>query len=212
MAQTKTENVSHPMLLDFNEVLGEHLYSKVLESCRCEYLAQKITGILLECGKEEAFHLLEDKHFLGTRIHLAKETLKESGSYIVENESVKALPASEILPTAVSDKLFEKVSQLEPTLSSQITGMLLETESVEVELMLHNAQFLKQAVEQAVQSLTAAEAEAAEEVSDNDSDEGSDSEESVGDQLFEAVENIYPDPDIASKITATQLYIDMKSD
>ncbi|XP_033727530.1 uncharacterized protein LOC117316855 [Pecten maximus] len=201
MSQKNMDNMKHPKLLDFREVLGEHLYSKVLEYCRNECHAQKITGILLECGKEDAFRLLEDKDFLGTRIRLAEETLKECGSYIEENELVKALPASEILPISVADSLFEKVSQLEPALPCQITGMLLEAESVEVEMMLHDPEVLRQAVEQALMSLSAREPEAVEEVSDNFSDEGSDTEDSIGDQLFEAVENIYPDSDIASKIT-----------
>ncbi|XP_060064291.1 uncharacterized protein LOC132544685 [Ylistrum balloti] len=201
MSQKKSYNGKHPQLLDFREVVGEHLYSKVLESCRNESHAQKVTGILLECGKEEAFRLLEDKDFLGSRIRLAENTLKECGSYINGNELVKALPASEILPLSVADKLFEKVSEIEPALSCQITGMLLEAESVEVEMMLQNSNILKQAVSQALLSLSATESEVAEEVSDNESDECSVSEDSIGDQLFEAVENIYPDPDTASKIT-----------
>lgn len=197
MSQKIKDNGKHPKLLDFREVLGEHLYIKVLECCRNECHAQKITGILLECGKEDAFRLLEDPDFLGTRISLAEKTLKECGTYIEENELVKALPASEILPLSVSDKLFEKVRQLEPALACQITGMLLEAESVEVELMLQDPKVLKQAVEQALMSLSATESEAVDEESESDDD----TEHSIGDQLFEAVENVYPDPDTASKIT-----------
>lgn len=87
--------------------------------------------------------------------------------------------------------------------------MLLEAESVQVEALLTCPQDLKQAVEQARQTLCAAES--GEDGSDDEELEGcnldADSEESVGDRLFEAVENIYPDPDTASRITGMLLFV-----
>lgn len=68
---------SLPRVYELSEVLGEHLYVKISEVCQDLTLEEisKITGILLECPKNDILWMLENVDALQNRVDAARKSL-----------------------------------------------------------------------------------------------------------------------------------------
>ncbi|KAK7094514.1 hypothetical protein V1264_006067 [Littorina saxatilis] len=142
------------------EALGEHLYAKieeVQEAYHVDLDVAKVTGVLLELGEEQVLKLLQDEKLLHQSVKRVVQHVPVVCSNIRhwsllardEEESVpKPQRRSETDPED-AEQLYEHVFQLEPQLSTNITGMLLELGGSEVKALLQSPTRLTEAVNRA---------------------------------------------------------------
>lgn len=209
---------SLPRVYELSEVLGEHLYVKISEVCQDLKLEEisKITGILLECPKNDILWMLENVDALQNRVDAARKSLNTLDQNGFGHRSTEldnhASDTSVTLDTAerevttrtkqqnyvitqqdkcdenLADILYQKVVHIEPVMGPKITGMLLELEEGTIKDLISNSDNLLKAVHKAKS------------VCDKYS------HDEIGDVIFGIVHMYYPDH--AAKISGMLLEMD----
>ncbi|XP_043914646.1 uncharacterized protein LOC122790988 [Protopterus annectens] len=134
---------------DSMETLGEELYDLV-DVYKTGH-SEKITGMLLELGKEQVKQLLVDPHQLERCIHTALKTLQQAEA--PEKQKTLNLDSKNI-KEKLAEKLFTEVENIDANNSATITGMLLEMESSFLHTIINDKKAIEDAVTRAQAALT----------------------------------------------------------
>lgn len=110
------------------------LYDKVksIDDENCS----KITGMILELGKDNLETLLQDKSTLDMAVKKAKEAIDISDKDMIGEE------------------VFQETEKIYPEFADKITGMLLELETGRLRKLLEDKQLLKQCIDKAYLALS----------------------------------------------------------
>ncbi|XP_013402728.1 uncharacterized protein LOC106168265 [Lingula anatina] len=176
------------------EVLAEHLYAKV--RLLCPAYAEKVTGMLVESGREGLLLMLNDDAVLQDRIVTALNTIEDYRSdSSCHGEQEPCPKESDQDRDAVGEVLFEKVAEIEPELSAQITGMLLELDVHTLEKLIESSQELTIAVDKAKSEYLRH--------CNGEMNSATKTREELGEELFELVVSRHPEK--AAKLTGMLL-------
>ncbi|XP_010862858.1 uncharacterized protein LOC105006173 isoform X1 [Esox lucius] len=129
-----------------SDSLGEQLF-ELVDTCNTGH-TQKITGMLLEQHKETVQHLLSEPSLLEEQVNLALKTL-ELG--VDETDLSDLSDADDI--ERLGEKLFLLVKEKDAARANDITGMLLEMDTVALRQMLSDHIMLEGAVKKAQAAL-----------------------------------------------------------
>ncbi|XP_051893400.1 uncharacterized protein LOC127582268 [Pristis pectinata] len=165
---------------DSTDSLGDQLYDLV--DVHGTGHSEKITGMLLELGRNEVKKLVSDPQLLEQKIHVAQEALeqellRETGASDLDCDNVKE---------RLGEKIFERVEKIDPENCAYITGMLLELDPSAIRMLLTDSSALKGAVQRAQAALPQAAAHRSSDPDPNN-EEGSDLDsetENLGEELY----------------------------
>lgn len=214
---------SLPRVYDLAEALGEHLFAKISEVYQDLKLEEisKITGILLECPKNDILWMLENVDALKNRVGAARKSLNplnqngvihtELNNHVSDTTVTLETDKSEVsthikqqkymishqdkCDENLADILFQKVEHLEPDMCPKITGMLLELDEGMIKDLINNSDKLLQAVHKAKSVC--------------DPDPSKYNHDEIGDIIFGVVHKYYPDQ--AAKISGMLLEMDVNT-
>ncbi|KAK6194734.1 hypothetical protein SNE40_000308 [Patella caerulea] len=183
-------------IVTLKDALGINLYSKVREITSTN--ASKITGMLLECKKEQILRMLENKDVLKSYVETAQETLKSSCDKDDNNgikddtDDNKSTSSNE----SMAEELYDKINNIVDSdlMAAKITGMLLDLDSSKQNELITSEKELKLAVERARTVLL-----------DSKSEELN-PQEDIADEIYTHVEKKYPE--LAPQITGMLLELD----
>ncbi|XP_055959502.1 uncharacterized protein LOC126822367 [Patella vulgata] len=191
-------------IVTLKDALGVNLYSKVSELTSTD--AGKITGMLLECKKDQILRMLENKDVLKLYIETAQETLKSScdnNGMIDDNNGImddgikdpddnKSTSSNESL----AEELYDKITNIVDCdlMAAKITGMLLDLDSSKLNDLMTSEEELKLAVEKARTVLLETKSEEF------------NPHEDIADEIYTNVEKKYPE--LAPQITGMLLELD----
>ncbi|KAJ7986785.1 hypothetical protein DPEC_G00331980 [Dallia pectoralis] len=130
-----------------SDSLGEQLF-ELVDTYNTGH-TQKITGMLLEQHKETVQHLLSEPTLLEEQLNLALKTLHELG--VDETDVSDSSDADDT--EKLGEKLFLLVQEMDAAHANDITGMLLEMDTVALRQMLSNHTMLEGAVKKAQAAL-----------------------------------------------------------
>uniref|UniRef100_A0A0K8S7V5 PABC domain-containing protein n=1 Tax=Lygus hesperus TaxID=30085 RepID=A0A0K8S7V5_LYGHE len=164
-------------VLDTRNVLVEHLTAKVVPQFTSKYRAvEAVLEISGNLRNQDIIPLLEDEEKL-------IQAVSHSSWYRREKEEL-------------GEELFSKVSEIEPDLSSKITGMLLELDNQTIRQLFESEDLLIKAVEKSKEEYVIYKEE-------------SEVKEEIGEELYSRISNIYA-PEVASHLTGMLLELQSK--
>uniref|UniRef100_V9KYV4 PABC domain-containing protein n=1 Tax=Callorhinchus milii TaxID=7868 RepID=V9KYV4_CALMI len=133
---------------DSTDSLGDQLYDLV--DIHNTGHSEKITGMLLELGREEVKRLVCDEQLLKQQIDIAwravEQVLPDNGPTSEYSEFVD-------MKESLGEKIFVEVEKIDRQNCANITGMLLEMKASTVQQLLTDRLALQTAVEQAQTAL-----------------------------------------------------------
>ncbi|XP_067825763.1 uncharacterized protein [Heptranchias perlo] len=106
---------------DSTDSLGDQLYDLV--DIHNTGHSEKITGMLLELGRNEVKKLVSDSQLLEQKIHIAQEALEQK---MPDERKVSNSSDFDDVKEKLGEKIFEQVEKIDPQNCAYITGMLLE--------------------------------------------------------------------------------------
>ncbi|XP_078082707.1 uncharacterized protein LOC144502524 isoform X2 [Mustelus asterias] len=169
---------------DSTDSLGDQLYDLV--DTHNTGHSEKITGMLLEMGRNEVKKLVSDLQLLEERIQLAQEVLelKTPDERKMSNSS-----DCDDVKEKLGEKIFEQVEKIDPQNCACITGMLLEIDPSAIQMLLTDRLALQAAVEKA-QAVLSQSATPNSRLANDDDESDLDSEtEKIGEELYCYVSN-----------------------
>ena len=184
------------------QAVGEKIYSLIEKCYPCD--AAILTGILLEMDIQSLEQLLNDKDLLEQKVEEALAVLQNTSEVSQNSQSVsgsKEHPDKAV----IGEKLFELVSAFNSEQADKITGMLLEMDLQDLEVIVQNQAALEDKINEASMALNShlnhAETKTlAEENSDK---------KLYGEQLYCSISEWYPEQ--ADKITGMLLELDVST-
>ncbi|XP_046368561.2 uncharacterized protein LOC124143579 [Haliotis rufescens] len=187
-----------------HDILSEHLYTKV-EELKPKYSTAQITGMLLDGNDENVMRMLEDPSYLKNYVTKAVQILENqnftSNSYSASRDVRK--PAAESCPE-LCDALYDKIAVLEPSMPSQLTGMLAELDTDTVSQLLVSPEMLKLAVSRAKESyLKCNHVSPDGSVPHTEPNNNQTTDSDLGQKVYDKVQEVFPDH--ASHITGMLL-------
>uniref|UniRef100_UPI00398EACD6 uncharacterized protein isoform X2 n=1 Tax=Pristiophorus japonicus TaxID=55135 RepID=UPI00398EACD6 len=129
---------------DSTDSLGEQLYDLV--DIHNTGHSEKITGMLLELGRNEVKKLVNDSQLLEQKIDTAQEVLEQK---MPNERKVSINSDSDDVKEKLGEKIFEQVEKIDPQNCAYITGMLLEIDPSAIQELLTDRLALQAAVERA---------------------------------------------------------------
>ncbi|XP_067661775.1 uncharacterized protein [Haliotis asinina] len=191
-----------------HDILSEHLYTKV-EELKPKHSPAQITGMLLDENDENMLKMLENPSHLKAYVEKAVQTLDK---HSFTSERLSALcdvrkSAAETSPE-LCDNLYEKISVLEPSMPSELTGMLAELDADTVSQLLASPEMLMLAVSQAKESyLKCHHASQEPRVPHTEKNNNHSSDADLGQEVYDKVKDMFPEH--ASHITG--MLLEMKT-
>ncbi|XP_064649739.1 uncharacterized protein LOC135501520 [Lineus longissimus] len=126
--------------------VGDQLYIKV-HSLHAD-VADKITGMLMECENDQIVSMLNDDSYLEEMVSRAVDVLAEEDSTTDVSYS-DSDSDDDTTKEQLGEALYERVAELEPELCGHITGMLLELDNALIREFLESRDSLEEAVAKA---------------------------------------------------------------
>ena len=182
------------------QALGEIIYS-LIENQDPDN-AEKLTGILLEMDFQSLENLIKDADLLESKIREVLWALQNT-SEPMQNGRIEVVPKQHCDKLVIGEELYGLVSVLNTEHAEKITGMLLEIDTEQLEVIVKDQVALEEKVNQALKALnnqiekpeTASLAE-------------QESEKTLlGEKLYYIISEWYPDQ--AGKITGMLLELDI---
>lgn len=145
--------VDHGNLSESKHDLGEKIYSLI--EGRHPNDAEKLTGILLEMDDKSLGHLIKDTDLLEKKVEDVLSVLQNSKEQIengqLQSESAVLREAQD--KTSIGEELYELVYELNSNQADKITGMLLEMDLPDLEMLVKHQAALEEKVNQASMAL-----------------------------------------------------------
>ncbi|XP_069745528.1 uncharacterized protein [Narcine bancroftii] len=132
---------------DSTDSLGDQLYDLV--DLHNTGHSEKITGMLLEVGRDEIKKLVSNPELLEQNVNVAQRALEQE---LPHETSTSDLDFNDV-KERLGEKIFEQVENIDPQNCTCITGMLLELDPSAIEMLLSDSFALKGAVERAQAAL-----------------------------------------------------------
>ncbi|XP_046566226.1 uncharacterized protein LOC124274901 [Haliotis rubra] len=187
-----------------HDILSEHLYIKV-EELKPKHSPAQITGMLLDENDENVLKMLENPSHLKNYVEKAVQTL-DKHNFTSESHSAFCnvrKSAAESSPE-LCDALYAKISVLEPSMPSELTGMLAELDSDTVSQLLASPEMLRQAMSRAKDSyLKCYHVSQESSVPHTEKNNNHTAEADLGQEVYDKVREMFPDH--ASHITGMLL-------
>ena len=146
-------------------LIGDRLYTKIIENVE-QRLAGKITGMLLEMDNQQLLLLLSDKQQLIIAINAALDVFndfdqKEMSSNANQSHQTTSPSIDEDFQDiksaerkrSMGERLFVKISKIQPVLAPKLTGMILEMPEPQLLVLLSDSKALQNAVNTAISVL-----------------------------------------------------------
>ncbi|XP_067825762.1 uncharacterized protein [Heptranchias perlo] len=170
---------------DSTDSLGDQLYDLV--DIHNTGHSEKITGMLLELGRNEVKKLVSDSQLLEQKIHIAQEALEQK---MPDERKVSNSSDFDDVKEKLGEKIFEQVEKIDPQNCAYITGMLLEIDPSAIQVLLTDRLALHAAVEraQAALSQSAAQNSSGLLIIEDGSDLDSETER-LGEELYSYINN-----------------------
>ena len=184
------------------QALGETIYS-LLENKHPDD-AEKLTGILLEMDSRSLEHLIRDTHLLENKVEEVLAILQNASEEMQNGQGELVLEHCRD-KSVIGEELYDLVSAFNTEQADKITGMLLEMDAQDLEVLVKNPAALEEKVNQAMAALKnqltkAGTASLAEE----------EPEKMLhGEKLYHVISEWYPDQ--ADKITGMLLELDVSA-
>ncbi|XP_072344472.1 uncharacterized protein [Scyliorhinus torazame] len=169
---------------DSTDSLGDQLYDLV--DIHNTGHSEKITGMLLEMGRNEVKKLVSDLQLLEQRIQIAQDALelKMSDERKMSNSS-----DFDDAKEKLGEKVFEQIEKIDPQNCACITGMLLELDPSAIQMLLTDRLALHIAVEKAQAVLSQSATPNSGLANDEDGSELDTESEKIGEELYCYVSN-----------------------
>lgn len=188
--------------LESKQALGEKIYSLIEGQHPND--AGKLTGILLEMDHKSLEHLIKDADLFEKKVEDALSVLQNNTE---EMENGQSQSESAVLrqaqdKTFIGEELYELVYALNSNQADKITGMLLEMDLPDLEMLVKHQAALEEKVNQASRALNSQvnEQETASSKAEQD-------KTLLGEQLYYLISEWYPDQ--VDKITGMLLELDV---
>lgn len=188
--------------LESKQALGEKIYSLIEGQHPND--AGKLTGILLEMDHKSLEHLIKDADLFEKKVEDALSVLQNNTE---EMENGQSQSESAVLrqaqdKTSIGEELYELVYALNSNQADKITGMLLEMDLPDLEMLVKHQAALEEKVNQASRALNSQvnEQETASSKAEQD-------KTLLGEQLYYLISEWYPDQ--VDKITGMLLELDV---
>lgn len=132
------------------QALGEQIY--VLIENQYPNDAEKLTGILLEMDNQTLEPLIKDTNLLEQKVEEILSVLKNGTGQMKNSHSESALKQHQD-KTTIGEELYKLVSKFDCDQADKITGMLLEMNVQDLEVILRDQEVLEEKVNQALTAL-----------------------------------------------------------
>lgn len=140
----------HNDSFQIKEGLGEQMYALIEE--RYPDDAEKLTGILLEMDVQSLELMIEDSNLLEKKLGEVVSLL-ENDSGQIENRQRESAQRQCRDKTSMGEELYGLVSEIDCDQADKITGMLLEMDGHDLEVILRDQDVLKEKVNRALMAL-----------------------------------------------------------
>lgn len=186
--------------------LGETLFSLVESKHPTD--AERLTGILLEMDAQSVKHLIEDTKLLENKIEEILKCLQGINNITEPNDNKERESDLKIDcdKTIIGEELHNLVCGLNTEHADKITGMLLEMDLQDLEVIVKDHVALKEKVTLALETLNKEEKEA--KITTSFADEEQD-KTLLGEKLYYIISEWYPDN--VDKITGMLLELDVSA-
>lgn len=186
--------------------LGETLFSLVESKHPTD--AERLTGILLEMDAQSVKHLIEDPELLENKIEEILKCLQGINNITEANDNKERESdlKSHCDKTIIGEELHNLVCGFNTEYTDKITGMLLEMDLQDLEVIVKDHVALKEKVTLALETLNKEEKEA--KITTSFADEEQD-KTLLGEKLYYIISEWYPDN--VDKITGMLLELDVSA-
>ena len=189
--------------LESKQALGEKIYSLIEGQHPND--AGKLTGILLEMDHKSLEHLIKDPDLFDKKVEDALSVLQNNTE---EMENGQSQSESAVLrqaqdKTSIGEELYELVYALNSDQADKITGMLLEMDLPDLEMLVKQQAALEEKVTQASMALN-------NQINKHETASSKAEQEDktlLGEQLYYLISEWYPDQ--VDKITGMLLELDV---
>ena len=134
--------------LESKQALGEKIYSLIERQHPND--AEKLTGILLEMDNKSLEHLIKDADLFEKKVEDALSVL-QNNTEEMENGQSQSESAQD--KTSIGEELYELVYAINSNQADKITGMLLEMDLPDLEMLVKHQAALEEKVNQASMAL-----------------------------------------------------------
>jgi len=196
--------VDHGNLLGSKQAFGEKIYSLIEGQHPND--AEQLTGILLEMDDESLEHLIKDADLLEKKVEhvlsvLQNNTMEQRENRQSQSESVVLRQALD--KTSIGEELYELVYAINSNQADKITGMLLEMDLPDLQMLIKHQAALEEKVYQATMALNS-------QINKDETASSKAEQEDkalLGEQLYYLISEWYPDQ--VDKITGMLLELDV---
>ncbi|XP_078405931.1 uncharacterized protein LOC144685390 isoform X1 [Cetorhinus maximus] len=169
---------------DSTDSLGDQLYDLV--DIHNTGHSEKITGMLLEMGRNKVKKLVSDLQLLEQKIQIAQDALEQK----MPNERKTSNNSdSDDVKEKLGEKIFEQVEKIDPQNCAYITGMLLEMDPSAIQMLLTDRLALQAAVEKAQAALSQAAPQNSDLLNNEDGSDLDSETEKLGEELYCYISN-----------------------
>lgn len=187
--------------LEKRQALGEKIYSLIENQHPND--AEILTGILLEMDDQSLEHLIKDTDLLEKKVEEVLSVFQNNTEQMQNGESESVLKQAKD-KTSIGEELYELVCTFDSDQADKITGMLLEMDLKDVEIIVKNQTALEEKVNEALTALNGQFNKA--ETTTSSVDEQED-KTLHGEQLYYLISEWFPDD--TDKITGMLLELDV---
>ncbi|XP_041048714.1 uncharacterized protein LOC121280686 isoform X2 [Carcharodon carcharias] len=169
---------------DSTDSLGDKLYDLV--DIHNTGHSEKITGMLLEMGRNEVKKLVSDLQLLEQKIQIAQDALEQK----MPNERKMSNNSDfDDVKEKLGEKIFEQVEKIDPQNCAYITGMLLELDPSAIQMLLTDRLALQTAVEKAQAALSQSAPQNSDLLNNEDGSDLDSETEKIGEELYCYISN-----------------------
>ena len=195
--------VDHGNLSESKQALRKKIYSLI--EGRHPNDAEKLTGILLEMDNKSLEHLIEDADLLEKKVEDVLSVLQNNTEQMEngQSQSESAVLRQAQDKTYIGEELYELVYALDPNQADKITGMLLEMDLPDLEMLVKHQAALEEKVNQASMALSS-------QINKHETTSSKAEQEDktlLGERLYYLISEWYPDQ--VDKITGMLLELDV---
>lgn len=187
--------------LEKRQALGEKIYSLIENQHPND--AEILTGILLEMDDQSLEHLIKDTDLLEKKVEEVLSVFQNNTEQMQNGESESVLKQAND-KTSIGEELYELVCAFDSDQADKITGMLLEMDLKDLEIIVKNQTALEEKVNEALTALNGQFNKA--ETTTSSVDEQED-KTLHGEQLYYLISEWFPDD--TDKITGMLLELDV---
>ena len=182
------------------QALGEIIYSLIKDQHPDS--AEELTGILLEMDFQSLENLIKDADLLESKVSEVLVAL-QNASEEMQNGQIEVVPKQHCHKLVIGEELYGLVSAINVEHTEKITGMLLEMDTQQLEVIVKDQVALEEKVNQALKALNnQREMPEGTSLAEQESDKTQ-----LGEKLYHMITEWYPDQ--ADKITGMFLELDV---